>query len=106
MKYLITESQFKTILEQTSDVRMKFLIREYILSNFEHVVDVKFKTKNVEIPSTEGEQTIEKTIIIVVIERSNVHWSDLANIENSLITMFDLKLRKPSSKWGLIIRKK
>jgi hypothetical protein len=42
----------------------------------------------------------------VVIEGSNVHWSDLANIENSLITMFDLNLRKPSSKWGLIIRKK
>lgn len=104
MKYLITESQQENI------------IKKFIMSNFNRVTDVKFKTKTVQYGSgpVNGKTKGEITDIICIVDNTDpdtkLSGVDLLRLRKEIIRLtdrtFNLNYDTYGSEWGFVFMKK
>ena len=104
-EYIVTESQLKKIVKQTSNERLEKKIKELITSTRDYVLDVKFFIKPVMLGSTEGRPTINRTVIEVIFDESKLFFFEMhrfiSEIEKDIENFFDLGLRNYGSNYGL-----
>lgn len=104
MKYLITESQQENI------------IKKFIMSNFNRVTDVKFKTKTVQYASgpVNGKTNGTRTEIICIVDNTDpdtkLNSVDLLRLRKEIIRLtdrtFNLNYDRYGSEWGFVFMKK
>jgi hypothetical protein len=104
-EYIVTESQLKKIVKQTSNERLEKKIKELITSTRDYVLDVKFFIKPVMLGSTEGRPTINRTVIEVIFDKSKLTFIEMrrfiSEIEKDIENFFDLGLRNYGSNYEL-----
>lgn len=104
-EYIVTESQFRRILESSEEEKIKSFIKKYILSNFDTVKDVNFHTKMETQSPTSSTPSLEKKVIEVIFDRSKLTFVEMLHIQyeirEHLNNYFDLKTFGRGSEWEL-----
>jgi hypothetical protein len=104
-EYIVTESQLKKIVDQTSNEKLEKKIKELITSTRDYVLDVKFFIIPVTLGSTEGHPTINRTVIEVIFDKSKVTFNQMRHfiteIEEDIDSFFELGLKKYGSNYQL-----
>jgi hypothetical protein len=87
MKYIISESQLQIIVERTSNERLEMIIKEFIMSKNDDVLDVTFNFN----------PRIKKKMIEIIFDRRKLtQWHmqrDALRIEQDIEKILSLKLR-------------